>query len=239
MERYLIIKTRDELLRIKIGQILYFEADRNYTKLLLSNGIQFTFAINIGKIEEILEKQVAGCNKILMRVGKSHIINKNHILQINLPKQRLLLLTEEGKPKELVISKDPLKVLKDNLEKGSTNGTFVNGAQIVKKRVTPTDHIRLGDSYVLNLSEVLKYNNDYSDEFAALKKVYDDYIQAKVKIQSSNQFKTRLFQSLPFALPGIVGVVIGFLGKGSPELFGISLLITICAPTVGIYLGAK
>lgn len=55
MERYLIIKTRDELLRIKIGQILYFEADRNYTKLLLSNGIQFTFAINIGKIEEILE----------------------------------------------------------------------------------------------------------------------------------------------------------------------------------------
>ena len=91
MERYLIIKTRDELLRIKIGQILYFEADRNYTKLLLSNGIQFTFAINIGKIEEILEKQVAGCNK--------------------------LLLTEEGKPKELVISKDPLKVLKDNLEK--------------------------------------------------------------------------------------------------------------------------
>lgn len=97
MERYLIIKTRDELLRIKIGQILYFEADRNYTKLLLSNGIQFTFAINIGKIEEILEKQVAGCNTILMRVGKSHIINKNHILQINLPKQKLLLLTQDGK----------------------------------------------------------------------------------------------------------------------------------------------
>ncbi len=118
MERYLIIKTRDELLRIKIDQILYFEADRNYTKLLLSNGIQFTFAINIGKIEEILEKQVAGCKKILMRVGKSHIINKNHILQINLPKQKLLLLTEEsGKPRELIISKDPLKVLKESLEK--------------------------------------------------------------------------------------------------------------------------
>ncbi|MDR1403846.1 MAG: LytTR family transcriptional regulator [Tannerellaceae bacterium] len=117
MERYLIIKTRDELLRIKIGQILYFEADRNYTKLLLSNGIQFTFAINIGKIEEILEKQVAGSSHILMRVGKSHIINKDHILQINLPKQRLLLLTGEGKPKELIISKDPLKTLKDSFEK--------------------------------------------------------------------------------------------------------------------------
>ena len=117
LDRYLIIKTRDELLRIRIGQILYFEADRNYTKLLLSSGIQFTFAINIGKIEEILGKQVEGVGKILMRVGKSHIINKNHILQINLPKQRLLLLTEEGKAKEVVISKDPLKVLKESLEK--------------------------------------------------------------------------------------------------------------------------
>ena len=117
MDRYLIIKTRDELLRIRIGQILYFEADRNYTKLLLSSGIQFTFAINIGKIEEILGKQVEGVGKILMRVGKSHIINKNHILQINLPKQRLLLLTEEGKAKDVFISKDPLKVLKESLEK--------------------------------------------------------------------------------------------------------------------------
>ena len=116
MDRYLIIKTRDELLRIRIEQILYFEADRNYTKLILNNGIQFTFAINIGKIEEILENQVTGCKMILMRVGKSHIINKNHILQINLPRLKLLLLTAEGKARELIISKDPLKVLKDSLE---------------------------------------------------------------------------------------------------------------------------
>lgn len=122
MDRYLMIKTRNELLRIKIGQILYFEADRNYTKLLLSNGIQFTFAINIGKIEELLEKQVSGSNDMLVRVGKSHIINKTHILQINLPKQKLLLLTQEGKPRELIISKDPLKQLKESLEKEVEKG---------------------------------------------------------------------------------------------------------------------
>ena len=122
MDRYLMIKTRDELLRIKIGQILYFEADRNYTKLLLSNGIQFTFAINIGKIEELLEKQVSGSNDMLVRVGKSHIINKTHILQINLPKQKLLLLTQEGKPRELVISKDPLKQLKEKKKKEVEKG---------------------------------------------------------------------------------------------------------------------
>jgi len=116
MERYLIIKTRDEFLRLRINDILYLEADRNYTKLLLTEGIQFTFAINLGKIEEMLERQAQDSKSILLRVGKSYIINKNYILQINLPKQKLLMLTPGGKPRELVIPKEPLKALKDMLE---------------------------------------------------------------------------------------------------------------------------
>ncbi|MBE6301716.1 MAG: FHA domain-containing protein [Parabacteroides distasonis] len=121
----------------------------------------------------------------------------------------------------------------------STNGTFVNGSQIVRKYVTPGDKITLGDSYELNLSEVQKFNNDYSEEFDKLKDVYENYTQAKVKIQSSNQFKTRLIQTLPFVIPGIIGVIVGFLGKGSMALLVLSLIITICAPTIGIYLAAK
>jgi DNA-binding LytR/AlgR family response regulator len=92
------------------------EADRNYTKLLLSEGIQFTFAINIGRIEEMLGNQVLDYKSMLLRVGKSFIINKSYILQINLPKQKLLLLTPGGKPRELQVSKEPLKALKDMLE---------------------------------------------------------------------------------------------------------------------------
>jgi DNA-binding LytR/AlgR family response regulator len=116
MDKYLMIKTRDELLRINIEHILYFEADRNYTRLLLAGGIQFTFAVNIGKVEEMLAVQISDPNTILIRVGKSHIVNKKHILQINLPKQKLLLLANEGKPRELIIPKDPLRALKESLE---------------------------------------------------------------------------------------------------------------------------
>ena len=116
MDKYLMIKTRDELLRINIEHILYFEADRNYTKLLLAECIQFTFAVNIGKIEEMLTAQISDLNTILIRVGKSYIVNKKHILQINLPKQKLLLLANEGKPRELTVSKEPLRALKDSLE---------------------------------------------------------------------------------------------------------------------------
>ena len=97
----------------------------------------------------------------------------------------------------------------------STNGTFVNEAQIARKRISKSDQIRLGENFTLTLSDLLKAGNDYSEEFAKLKTVYDHYIQEKVRIQSSNQFKTRLMQSLPFALPGVIGVVVGFLGKGS------------------------
>jgi len=121
MDKYLMIKTRDELLRIKIENILYFEADRNYTKILLSAGIQFTLAVNIGKIEEMLTAQLTEPNTILIRVGKSHIVNKQHILQINLPKQKMLLLGSEGKPREIIIPKEPLKLLKESLESEAKN----------------------------------------------------------------------------------------------------------------------
>lgn len=116
MERYLVFKTRDELIRIKIDRILYFEAERNYTKLVLTNGIQFVFAVNLGKIEEILDKQIRSYSNVLLRVGKSHIINKSHVLQINIPKTKLLFSTAEGKAKELIVPKEPLKVLKETLE---------------------------------------------------------------------------------------------------------------------------
>lgn len=121
----------------------------------------------------------------------------------------------------------------------STNGTFVNGDQIVRKPVVATDDIQLGDRYHLNLAEALRQANDYSDEFDALKGVYDNYIKEKVQIQANNQFKIRLLQSLPFAIPGVIGILIGFMGKGSPTLFAVSLLIAICAPTVGVFLGAR
>ena len=117
MDRYLVFKTRDELVRIKIERILYFEAERNYTRLVLTTGIQFVFAVNLGKIEEILENQIQDYASTLLRVGKSYIINKNHVMQISLPKTKLLFAAADGKAKELTLPKDPLKTLKETLEK--------------------------------------------------------------------------------------------------------------------------
>ncbi|MDR2791849.1 MAG: LytTR family transcriptional regulator DNA-binding domain-containing protein [Tannerellaceae bacterium] len=120
MEKYLILRTRDELLKVTVSQILYFEAHRTHCKLLLVGGIQFTIAVNIGKVEVLLLQQLEEESAPLVRLGKSYIVNKTHVLQINIPKQRLLLM-DNGKPRELLFaSKYPLRVLKRMLEKDMT-----------------------------------------------------------------------------------------------------------------------
>ena len=121
----------------------------------------------------------------------------------------------------------------------STNGTFVNGTRIVKKKITSSDTVMLGSNYILNVRDAVKFDNDFSEEFAFLKSVYDDYIKEKIRTQSSNQFKIRLFQSLPFAFIGVIGLVIAFVGQKSNGILIISLLLAICAPTLGVYFGAR
>lgn len=122
---------------------------------------------------------------------------------------------------------------------GSTNGTFVNNLQIVKKYVTSGDKVTFGTNYTVSVHDILKRDNDYSEEFACLKEVYDDYIKEKIRIQSNNQFKTRLFQSLPFAVIGVVGIVLGFMGHTNKGFFIFSFILAVCAPTIGIYFGAR
>lgn len=121
----------------------------------------------------------------------------------------------------------------------SANGTFVNGDRIVRKRLGASDTVTLGDTYTLDVREALKFDNDYTAEFAALKPIYDGYIRRKIRIQSSNQFKTRLFQTLPFAAVGIVGLIVGSVGRSHRVVFLVSLVLTIVAPLLGVYLGAR
>jgi hypothetical protein len=127
-------------------------------------------------------------------------------------------------------------LLLEDLE--STNGTFVNDSQIVRKSVSAVDKVTFGTNYTLTINDILKRDNDYSDEFARLKNVYDEYIKEKIRIQSSNQFKTRLFQSLPFAVIGVVGIVLG-LGHANKNIFVCSFILAVLAPTIGIYFGAR
>ena len=121
----------------------------------------------------------------------------------------------------------------------TTNGTFVNDKQIVRKKVSLADKVTFGTSYTIFLSEIFHDLNDYSYDFRQLKKVYDTYIQTKIRIQSKNQFKTRLFLTIPFAVIGVFGVLMSVLGHANSALLIPSIVIGISAPVLGIYMGAR
>ena len=74
----------------------------------------------------------------------------------------------------LLTQEDNGDLLLEDLD--STNGTFVNDSQIIKKKVLVGDKITFGANHTLYVSELLKHDNDYSDEFARLKEIYDNYI---------------------------------------------------------------
>ena len=137
----------------------------------------------------------------------------------------------------LLVEATPGELLLEDLD--STNGTYVNDGQIIKKRVSAGDKVMFGTIYTVLIGDILRSCNDYSDDFALLKNVYEGYVKEKIRIQSSNQFKTRLFQSLPFAFIGVFGIVYSFLGHANPVFFIFSFILAVCAPTLGIYFGAR
>lgn len=116
----IVFRTRDELLRVRVIQIAYFEADKSYTHLHLTSGQKFIFTSNLGNIEKVLQNQLAEFSPLFLRIGKSLIVNKVYILHINIRQQKLKLGPFGEKTMDLEVSKDALKNLKETFEQKYT-----------------------------------------------------------------------------------------------------------------------
>lgn len=110
---YILFNSRDELLRINPAKIVYFEADGNYTNIILINKIKCTVCMNLAKMQSVLSERLKENASIFARVGKSHIVNLNYIYAIQTLKQRLVLSDQATFAFQLPISKESLKRLKD------------------------------------------------------------------------------------------------------------------------------
>lgn len=110
---YLYINSRDELLRLDISKIVFFEADGNYTNIILANKLKSVVSMNLSHMQKLLSEKLKEQASIFMRIGKKHIINHTYIYQINLPHQKLILSDGVNFTFQLEISKDALKTLKD------------------------------------------------------------------------------------------------------------------------------
>lgn len=113
MKQLLIFNSRDELLRMDVENIVYFEANGNYTIVMSVNKLKACVGLNLSKTEEALNRQLGEQAQRFMRVGKRFIVNLNFVYSINVAKQHLILSDMRNFAFQLPISKDALRMMKE------------------------------------------------------------------------------------------------------------------------------
>lgn len=110
---YIFFNSRDELQRIDVSKIVYFEADGNYTDIVMVNKLRASICMNLGEMEKAIAAQIGDEANIFMRIGKRFIINMRYVYSINVLKQQLVLSDYDHFAFQVSISKDALKKMKE------------------------------------------------------------------------------------------------------------------------------
>lgn len=113
---YLKIPSSNELLRVRLNDIVCIEADGNYSKLTFVSGWTHTLTLQLHNFADTFK--AAGVTDFV-RVGRSLIVNQSFVSMINLTEKRLVL---QGGAMTQVLrlsaSRDALSELKQIMEGG-------------------------------------------------------------------------------------------------------------------------
>lgn len=109
---YLLINSRDELYRIDIARIAYFEADGNYTVFCLTGGQRSVVGMNLVRMQELLASSLGTRAATFARVGKRFIVNLRYVFRIEPLRGRLTLSDGITFTYTLNVSREVLKKLK-------------------------------------------------------------------------------------------------------------------------------
>ena len=110
----------------------------------------------------------------------------------------------------------------------STNGTFVNGAKIIRTIVRRDTSIKLGTFTVTVDTLVGPKPQDYTQGFIRLKAVYEDYHTALLNLEKSDRMKN-FYRSLPPTISAIVFAMTLFMNGDSAIIVrSVMGVITIC-----------
>lgn len=114
----IVMYTRDELMRLDVDKIVYFEAEGNYTRIVSKNDFRVLIPGGLTKTEDELTRQLGGRGKMFLRVGKRHIINTRYIKSINIANQSLILTDLDKFAFKISVSKDALRTVKELIIRG-------------------------------------------------------------------------------------------------------------------------
>ena len=113
MTKYIFFNSRDELLRIEIGKVVCFEADGNYTNIILANKLKCTVPLNLTQTAKVLEDSLKKEAMQFVRLGKKCIVNIEYVYRINVLKQTLVLSDFSEFIYQVNMSREAAKKLKE------------------------------------------------------------------------------------------------------------------------------
>lgn len=111
--------TRDELTRINLSDVMYFEADNSYVDVVLRNSLTQTLLSSLNNIEAITSILPS---QHFVRVGRKHIINLDYLIHINIQKSKLILADSNSRHAvSISASRESLRSLKQSIKEAHPN----------------------------------------------------------------------------------------------------------------------
>jgi DNA-binding LytR/AlgR family response regulator len=118
MKKFLYINSRDELFKLDISKVVFFEADGNYTHFMMSHGkLKGSVCMSLSQMQKLLSVSLKDDASDFARIGKRYIVNLNYVYQISVLNQKLVLSDGERFVFHLSVSKEALKELKEKYVK--------------------------------------------------------------------------------------------------------------------------
>ena len=113
MRHLIFFNSRDNLLRLDVDKIAYFEADGNYITIMTQNKVKVQVGTSLTRMEALLSEQLQEESSVFMRIGKRFIINRNYVFNIDCAHRRLGLSDMQHFVYSLPVSKDALRRMKE------------------------------------------------------------------------------------------------------------------------------
>ena len=116
MTHEIIISNATDLLRVSALNVMAIKADGNYSVVILNDGDERLVAFQLGQVEQIINEQLGSDASMFIRIGRGVIINQEYLFNINLPKQHLIVRSDNGSKATLSSSKEALRELKKYID---------------------------------------------------------------------------------------------------------------------------
>ena len=110
--KYIFFNSRDQLIRIEIAKIVYFQAEGNYTRLVMVNRQSTVVTHSLVNVENALASLLGEQAEIYQRVGRTYMVNRMFIYQVNIARRILVLSDFEHFSYQLPVSEAALKKIR-------------------------------------------------------------------------------------------------------------------------------